>query len=111
AVRLVDDRAIELRRKLLVLPVAIVHPDLDEVDLALGELAHGRAALLLGRDPVWSLGAAGLGHRDAAARGVEPGGGRNVLLANLERDVRILAETCGRADAEPRTRAQVLDQR
>ena len=44
-VRFLDDRAVEVRRQLLVLPVAVVDPDLDDVDLLRGELLDGLARL------------------------------------------------------------------
>ena len=49
---LIDDRAIELRRQFDIRSVPIVHPDLDEVDVQLGELLHGLSGFLFGVDPV-----------------------------------------------------------
>ena len=44
-VRLVDDRAVQVGRQLLELPVPVVDPDLDDVDLLRGELLHAPCAL------------------------------------------------------------------
>ena len=72
-VRLVDDRAVELRRQLLVLAVAVVHPDLDDVDL----LAPPAPAPPCAPRPrvviqYGAVGPARLRRGDAAAGGEEP---------------------------------------
>ena len=92
--------AVELRRQLLVLAVAIVDPDLDDVDLLRGELLHRLAALGLGRDPVRHVGAARLGHGDAAAGAEEARGAGDRLAAHLEQLVVVAAEAHRGADAE-----------
>src|SRR5262245_59702600 len=83
-VRLVDDRTIDLRRELLVLAVAGVDPDLDDVDLVRSELLHRLTPILRAADPVGHRGAPGLLHRDAAAGAQEPRRARNRLAAHVE---------------------------
>jgi hypothetical protein len=99
-VRLVDHRTIDLRRHLLVLIVAGIDPDLDDVDLLRRELLHRLATLLLSRDPVRHRDATGLGHGDAASGAEETGGARNDLAAHVEHVVFVGAEAERRAHAE-----------
>ena len=54
-VRFVDHRAVELGGELLVLAVAIVNPDLDEVHLLRRKLLDRFARLGVGRDPVGTV--------------------------------------------------------
>ena len=51
-VRFVDDGAIQLRLQLLDRAIPVVHPDLDEVRLAGGELPDLRAGVVFGRHAV-----------------------------------------------------------
>ena len=81
-VRFVDDGAVELGRQLLELAVAIVDPDLDDVDLLRGVLLHGlarprpRVVIQYG-----AVGAARLRRRDAAAGREEARRARDRLRA------------------------------
>ena len=86
-VSLVDDRAVELWRQLLVHAVPVVHPDLDYIDVQLGQLPDRLPRLVFGRHPVRNLTSARLGPRDPAPSQTESGGIRNRLLANLVRHI------------------------
>ena len=102
-VRLVNHGSVERRRQLRKLAIAIVDPDLDQVDLLGGLFPHGLAGLGLRRNPVGYLGAALLWCRDAAAGQVEPGEARRGLRALGERHLgAIQAQAERRADAELR---------
>ena len=111
-VRLVDDRPYRSGVSFLYLPVAVVDPDLDDVDLLRGELLHGLAAFVGVVDPVRRVRASRLRHRDAAARGEEPGRARQRLRAHLERALAgVLPEAHRRAHAVVGAAPQVLGER
>ena len=85
--RFVDDRAVELGRQLLVLPVAIVDPDLHHVDFLRSELLYSLPRLCLGRHPVRRFGSARLRSCYAAAHCSQAGCARNRILPQLKCDV------------------------
>src|SRR4249919_1481158 len=85
--RLVDDRPVEVGRELLELAVAGVDPDLDDVDLLVGEFLNRLAAIRLGGDPVRRRNATGLRHGDPAARAEEARRARNALATDIEQIV------------------------
>ena len=86
----VDDGRVERRAELLVLAVAVVHPDLDDVDLQGRLIPHRLARLLLRRHPVRHVGPARLRARDAAAGGTEAGAVWHGGAAHLKRQVALV---------------------
>ena len=109
-VRLVDDRSVEVRRELLELAVAGVDPDLDDVDLLVGEVLNRLAAVRLARDPVRRRDASRLGHGDAASGAEVTRRARNDLAADIEQLVRVETHAQHRADAVIAAHLQVADQ-
>ena len=108
-VRFIDHRAVERRRQLRELAVAIVDPDLDDVDLLRGVLLDGLAAFLRRRDPVGHFGAALLRRGDAAAGGEDARQARRGLAALRERRVGAVESHAERgADAEVGAPPQVV---
>ena len=108
-VGLIDHCAIQIRRELLVFAVAVVNPDLDQVDLLRGELLHGLPSFRLGRNPVGRFRTTGLRHGDPASRRAKPRGAGNRLVPHLERRViRVLAEAQDRGDAVVRLALQLI---
>ena len=85
-VRLVDHRAVHIGRQLLVLPVAVVDPDLDDVDLLRRELLHRLAGFRRGGDPVRRGRAARL-RRGEPAAGREEARRAGNRLARISRHV------------------------
>src|SRR5687768_16162292 len=98
-VGLVDDRAVELWRELLVFAVARVDPDLHDVDLVRGEFGDRLARFDFVVDPIRYGGAAGLLHRDATACATKARGARNLLGAHGQDLVAVRAKAHRGADA------------
>ena len=114
-VRVVDDRAIELRAELLNRAVAIVHPDLDEIDFARDLLADNPPGLHFGCDTVcrWfqrRIGWAGVGRSDTAACYAEECPAVGFLLpADLKRQIaRVGAERQDRAHSGVRVTTEMV---
>jgi len=119
-VRFVDDRAVQRSAQLGGPAVAIVDPDLDEVDLLCGKLPHVAARLVVRRDVVGDA-AIGLRARACVRRAHPAAGGEQtraaetpccLVIANPERDVAgIDAFRDDRADAEVDGPIEIVDDR
>src|SRR5215207_9463414 len=96
-VRFVDDGGILIRRDLLDLAVAVVDPDLDDVDLELRVILDGLAAFLRAVDE--DRRAQRLGPGDAAARAHEARGAGYHLVAYRQQFEIISAHAHGGAHA------------
>ena len=104
--------AVEIGAELLVLAVAIVHPDLDEVHLPRGQFLHCLPGFGFVRDPVRGFGAPRLRHRDSAARRAKQRPPGNDFVSHLECDIAcVLAQAGHGADAVERLLLQPLDER
>ena len=110
-VRFIDGSAIQFRSELLKLPVPVIDPELDQVDVA-GRLGtNGFPCLLFRIDPMDHT-ASRLGTGDTQSGGTEPCGACNLFIAQRKRFlgiVRTHAE-CS-ADAEPGALPEVVDER
>ena len=98
-VRLIDDRAVQVRRQLSEFAVPCINPDFDDIDLLLREFLNGLAAFRLGGDPMRRGDAAGLRQGDAASRAEEASGVRHGMAAEIENIVGVKAHAQRRADA------------
>src|SRR5262249_28811102 len=88
---------VHIRRHLLYLAVAVVDPDLDDVDLVRGVLAHGFDRII---DAVDFEGRAALRPAQALAGAEVAGGMRQRLVAPVGRVPALGAAALRRADAE-----------
>ena len=90
SVRLVDDRAIQRRPELFDRPIAIVHPDLDQVGALGAQLPNVLARLRLGRHAKRRIAhrhaRPRVRHREAPARGEIPRAGPR-FCPDLERQI------------------------
>jgi hypothetical protein len=115
-VGLVDDGPVQGRRQLRDRAVAVVHPDLDDVDLPAGELAHRIARLHFARHAIRSIppvfrARAGIRQRDASAGGAEERRSIGRRRSQLVRQVAAIdAHAQGSRDSVVRVPAQMVDE-
>ena len=119
-VRLVDDRAIQRGAQLRHRAVAIVDPDLDEVDLVRDLFANRATRFLFGGDAIrrrlqFRRPGSGIGRRYAAAgrekqRAAQRAG--SLLRANLRRQLsRLGTQRCDGGDARIGVAIELIDER
>ena len=110
-VRFIDGGTIQFRSELLVLSVAVIDPELDQVDTAGRLRPNGFPGFLLRVDPMDDASPR-LRPGDAQPRGTEPRGAGNFLVANRQRFLGVVrTHADGSAHAEPGALAQVVDER
>ncbi len=109
AVRLVDDRAVHFRGQLVILPIAIIDPNLDDVDVNARKMLNRRNAFFDRFDPIDALGPSGFGSRNSAPCGEIACSAWNELGARRDEFVGIAAHAHGSADTEGRAADKIVD--
>src|SRR5439155_2554416 len=109
--RFVDNGAVEFRAQFLVLAVAVIDPDLDEVGFLYCQLLYGLPGFRFSCHPVRHVRSSRLRARDATARGAEQSSIWDDLLPHLIRLITgILPETDDCSDCVIRLSLQRVDE-